>query len=266
MTESMKELREICQKEDYRKKGNLMARYITRDMALYVTRVLLPTGITANQVVVIVITIGIISGLVFMSGAYFMSFIGAVFFQLWYLFDHVDGQVARYRKVSNLTGLFFDFYAHYIVHFLILGGIAVGLYLRYTNLFVLLSGLLAAFSVNMISLLNDCKYKAWYHGLTKEDGEVTAKVQRSGSRGSKNVEKSFSRSTFSLLHKFCEIHVVMNCVTIAATFDLFYKSNWLLTEIIVLSIIASMVWVSKFAYIIKSKEIDKDYERIFREN
>ena len=261
MTESIKELRKICQKEDYRKKGNLMARYITRDVALYITKFILPTGITANQVVVIVIALGIISGFAFMSGSYFMCFSGAVIFQLWYLFDHVDGQVARYRKVADLTGAFYDFYGHYIVHFFILGGIAIGLYVRYSSIGVLLSGFLAAFSVNMISLLHDCEYKAYYHGLSKEEGEVTAKVQLLDT--GKNEKQSFLKTIFSLMHKFCEIHVVMNCVTVAAVLDLFYKANWLLAEMIMLSIVASAVWITRFIYIIKNKEIDKNYGDIF---
>lgn len=262
MTESIKELRKICQKEDYRKKGNLIARYITRDAALYITKFILPTGITANQVVVIVIALGIISGFAFMSGAYFMSFAGAVIFQLWYLFDHVDGQVARYRKVVDLTGAFYDFYGHYIVHFFILGGIAIGLYVRYSSMGVLLSGFLAAFSVNMISLLHDCEYKAYYHALSREEDDVTARVRLSGT--GKNEKQSFLKTLFSLMHKFCEIHVIMNFVTAAAILDLFSRSNWLLAEMIMLSAAASAVWITGFVYIIKNRQIDKNYKNIFR--
>ena len=109
--QSMEELRKICQKPNYKKVGNFMARHITRDQALYVTRFLLPTGISANQVTLLSMVTGVIAALFFIPSNKWFFFTGALLLQLWYILDHVDGQIARYRNQSSLTGMFFDFIA-----------------------------------------------------------------------------------------------------------------------------------------------------------
>lgn len=263
MFEPIDKLRGICQKKDYRKTGNMMARFITRDIALYVTRLLIPTGITANQVVFITVMLGLISAVCFAFGSAFMTLAGAFFFQLWYLSDHVDGQIARYRKTSSLTGTFYDFYAHYIVHFLVLGGLALGLYIRYMDLRFLILGLIACFSVNMVSLINDCIYKAFYNGLSNEQSDMVVKTGAKA-EGKKEKQKGLPKKIFVFMHKLTEIHVVMNMITVAAVIDFFFGTDFVLFEGFVLAITATAVWISRLAYIVRRKEVDRKYSELFR--
>ncbi len=263
MFEPIDKLRDICQKKDYKKTGNMMARFVTRDMALYITRLLIPTGITANQVVFITIMLGVISAVCFAFGSVFMTLAGAFFFQLWYLSDHIDGQIARYRKVSSLTGVFYDFYAHYIVHFLVLGGLAVGLYIRHVDLRFLILGLTACFSMNMVSVINDCIYKAFYNGLSNERMDIVFKA------GAKTEEKKaeqrpLPKKIFVFMHKLTEIHVVMNMVTVAAILDFFFKTDLILFEVFILAVAATVVWIFKLVHIVNGREVDRKYSELFR--
>ncbi|MDD5643865.1 MAG: CDP-alcohol phosphatidyltransferase family protein [bacterium] len=263
MLEPIDKLRGMCQKKDYKKTGNMMARLITRDMALYITRLLIPTGITANQVVFLTIMMGIISAACFAFGGGFMMLAGALFFQLWYLSDHVDGQIARYRNASSLTGAFYDFYAHYIVHSLVLGGLALGLYMRYENLGILILGLAACFSVNMVSLINDCVYKAFYNGLSREEKDLTFRAGSQTAEKNK-IREGLPKKIFMFMHKLTEIHVIMNVVTIAVIVDFFFGTDLILFETAVLALVATAVWVFKLARIVTAKEVDRKYSEFFR--
>src|SRR5437762_1650191 len=104
MVESLKELNRICQKPRYREVGNWMVRYVLRDLALPFTWLLLHTPVTANQVTLASLVVGLfgISLFAATSNASFLT--GTLLLQLWYLLDHVDGQIARYRKTACLSG------------------------------------------------------------------------------------------------------------------------------------------------------------------
>lgn len=59
MVESLGELNKKCQKENYKKTGNWMVRSFLRCFALSRTWILLHTSITANQVTVPFLLVGI---------------------------------------------------------------------------------------------------------------------------------------------------------------------------------------------------------------
>ena len=102
--ESLKELNVICQKPDYKTKGNWYVRTILRDAALPVTWLLLHTKITADQVTLASLAVALLGmiALALPGTGWFVA--GVLLLQLWYYLDHVDGQIARYRKTVSLTG------------------------------------------------------------------------------------------------------------------------------------------------------------------
>ena len=115
MVESLKELNKICQKPRYKEVGNWMVRRLLRSMALPITWLLLHTPMTANQVTFFALITGLL-GILFLAShtpAFYLA--GAILLQLWYLLDHVDGQIARYRNSASLTGRFFDFMMHHLI-------------------------------------------------------------------------------------------------------------------------------------------------------
>src|SRR3989338_5676458 len=140
MVESLKKLSEICQKPRYKKVGNWMVRHILRDAALPVTWLLLHTPITANQVTFFSLVIGIVGIGLFSALAPSLFLAGTILLQLWYFLDHVDGQIARYHKTVSITGRFFDFLTHHIIHGVIFFSLGICMYQITRNFYLVIWG------------------------------------------------------------------------------------------------------------------------------
>lgn len=109
MVESIEELRKICQRKDPRyPRGYRATKIPVRKISIYFTKLFLYTSITANQVTLINILIGII-GCVFLAfGPSWYRIVGALVLHLWFILDHVDGEIARYRGNTSISGLYLD--------------------------------------------------------------------------------------------------------------------------------------------------------------
>jgi len=136
---TIKELREICQgpKSVH---DTWYVKTFLRSASIYVTRMLIGTSVTPNQVTCAAIFIGISASLCFLAPQLRIRVLGVILLQLWFIFDAVDGEIARYRKVESVNGVFFDRVADKIVHPVLFGCIALGLYARQPNPLYLLAG------------------------------------------------------------------------------------------------------------------------------
>ena len=79
------------------------------------TKLLLYTPMTANQVTFLSMVVALIGCAFMVTGIYWLSLVGLAFFCLFMLLDHCDGQVARCRHYSSKAGLYFDSRVHHIV-------------------------------------------------------------------------------------------------------------------------------------------------------
>jgi hypothetical protein len=101
--ESIKELRQMLQTD-------VMGHpVLQRVLSIYLTRPLLSTTITPNQVTAFMLLLGIAASIAVFSG-WFM--LGLLLIYLNVLFDAVDGEVARYKKVFSLRGIYLDLVNH----------------------------------------------------------------------------------------------------------------------------------------------------------
>jgi hypothetical protein len=266
MVESLKELNKICQKPRYREVGNWMVRYVLRDLALPITWCLLHTPVTANQVTFAALLIGL-AGNFFLTlkepGAFFW---GMMLLQLWYLLDHVDGQIARYRKTVSLTGRFFDFMMHHMIHATFFFAVGVSIFLSTGIAGFLVLGFLTSLFAVSFNLLSDLKCKTIYEKLislksVRIDYE-TSKAAESGPEAAPSKTRRF----FSVLHKATEFHVVMNVFTLAAFAEAFvapFHARFYLFAAYTLTL--PFITIAKTAYWIKTQKIDADFHQIFRE-
>ncbi|HET6882831.1 MAG TPA: hypothetical protein VFI31_21870, partial [Pirellulales bacterium] len=106
---TLAELEARCQKPNHRRTGNWMARRISRPLALRVTWLIAPTGVSAHAVTCIALAVALASGACFATGGVGACLLGTFLFQLWYLLDHVDGQIARWRGSASLDGIQLDY-------------------------------------------------------------------------------------------------------------------------------------------------------------
>lgn len=267
---SLSKLNDLCQKPDYKTVGNWMVRKIERPLALYVTWVLLHFPVSAHQV-----TTGCLFAIVW--GAWLLaagdpgSFLaGALLWQFWYLLDHVDGQIARYRGTSSDEGLFFDYLMHHVATLAFLFGAGWGLYAVSGDAQALFWGYLAAVSVAMIGILNDCFSKTVYTALMKRAGRFSVIQDPLKTAGKMPPGLSFPRRVFSWVHKSCEGHVVMNAFTAFALFYYFSDPadpplGLLWGLVVYLACASTLVWAAKAWHTISRKRVSEEIARAFPE-
>ncbi|MBI4550074.1 MAG: CDP-alcohol phosphatidyltransferase family protein [Candidatus Omnitrophica bacterium] len=263
----MKELNAICQKPRYKEVGNWMVRRILRDAALPVTRLLLQyTGVTANQVTLASLGVALlgIACLAFPSAAFFLA--GAALLQLWYYLDHVDGQIARYRGTASLSGRFFDFMTHHVVHGSLFFGLFLYGYSAAGSIFYPVWGFIASLAMIQFNLLQDTKYKTFFEKLAAW-GKIEALREEPAAPASSVPATGWKKRAFSLLHKSAEIHVVMNVLTAAAVLQALFHLSFDLRGPLMLYYGLAVPLISgvKNYHVIAHRKIDEEFEHTFRE-
>lgn len=265
MVEPLKELNHICQKPNYKKAGNWMVRHVLRDAALPITWLLLHTNITANQVTLASLIIGLTGIGMFSITARSAFLIGAIFLQVWYLLDHVDGHIARYRKTACLSGRFFDFLTHHIINGVIFFALGVYCFQVTGKVSFVILGFLTSMAMIVFNLLHDTKYKTFFERIV-QDKNVSLKAGNGETVFSRTEKQDqILRSGFAFLHKICEIHVLMNILTAAALLETIMKLPFGLRFVTFLlySIIVPLLAVTKTSHLILTREIDREFEDIF---
>lgn len=117
-----------------------------RKISIHITRLLLHTGITANQVSLTFLFFSLLAAWFLFMGIRFSNyyFIGTIVFIWMYLvLDCTDGEIARVKGTSHpLTGKVMDAFCHEIFDNAIVIAVTLSIYLKYGNNLVLITGLL----------------------------------------------------------------------------------------------------------------------------
>ncbi|HEX9774569.1 MAG TPA: CDP-alcohol phosphatidyltransferase family protein [Actinomycetota bacterium] len=115
---SIAELRAVCQPP------GLIARYsgehwagrlYGRRVSIYVTWLLVRTGLSANVITFAMAVVGVCGALLFALQGPTAPIEGMALIQLYLLLDCSDGEVARWRQTTGATGIFIDRLGHYLV-------------------------------------------------------------------------------------------------------------------------------------------------------
>lgn len=101
---------------------------IYRFLALGISRKIVKTKITPNQVTVFSIILGTISAVFFSFGTYPLLLAGVFLLQISILLDYVDGSLARLRSKASIFGEWLDNSGDLLIDFLVFLGIAFGVY------------------------------------------------------------------------------------------------------------------------------------------
>lgn len=266
MVESIKELNRICQKPRYKEVGNWMVRHILRDAALPVTWLLLHTPVTANQVTFVSFLIALWGAIFLASPSPWFFLAGALLLQVWYLLDHVDGQIARYRGTSSLTGRFFDYLTHHVIHGVLFFCLGCYVFRATGNEFYLVWGFITAISIMVFNLIHDTKYKTFMEGLAQWKQVSIVMPQTSEGKGEGENRGGLGK-LFSFCHKLCEVHVLMNILTLMAFLTILFPSNWDLRHYLFsgYGVMAPLLAVVKTVFWLRQKRVDREFEGTFRE-
>lgn len=246
--ESVKELRRICQ-EPRRLYDTWHGRKIARRISIYITIIFLRLGLSANFATGLFLLCGICGSLILILGTKSALFISALVFQLWYVLDHVDGEIARYKKQTSLTGIYFDNISHYIVHPLFFFCLGLGSFLRTGGLLNLIAGFVAGLSLVLINIIVDM-----YEFMLKDKGKAINEGQKQ-SNGKSN--RSILRKLFSLLHQLCTFPVIIDVFIAFALMNLILKKDSIVIFLWFYAFFATFVWIGRLSYFILTRKLDK---------
>ena len=272
--ESIAELRKICQTTAKKDKSNVYMRYVCRFLSIYLTRLLLPTKITANQVSFAMIMTGIFSTILFLCPSRGIFLAGAIIFQLWYILDCMDGEVARYRyyqatgstmidkRQSSLAGLYYDIINHYIMNFLVHVTIGFGLLLKTQSLFFMLVGIAASLGQVLLLAVHDGKSRAFLAHLKKYK---SVEPLADGAAAEVKKKRSVPHKIFAALHYAMTYPTVMNLVLAAALLNFFLPSSeWRVPLLNFLMLGSLVVAVTLITRNISKRRIDDEFKDSFR--
>lgn len=269
MVESIRELRKICQNRDQR--YDHMYERFYRKISIYITKAVLYTNISANQVTLLDICIGFVACTMMMKCYYIESII---LFFLWELMDRVDGEVAHYRKTASITGEYFDRLNHILVEPFIFISFTLSLIKNIDNVLLILFGFSATTSYNYIKLV---MYSLNYGVLERylnSNGDIRIGYKQYNDIGVEGIKSSFE-GIIKILYKslsfitFPPGLIIMMFIStlldmlisqfIIINFLINYKFLCLVFYGITLPLISLFLSYN----IIKNKEPEKLYEKIF---
>ena len=101
----------------------LVDRYFNRPVGRLLSKALVNTAVSPNQVSILSILIGVASGWLFAKGAFLLA---AIALQICAIIDCVDGDLARALFKQSTLGKWLDLGGDQVVHFAVFAGIGIG--------------------------------------------------------------------------------------------------------------------------------------------
>jgi CDP-L-myo-inositol myo-inositolphosphotransferase len=99
-----------------------------RQVSIPISRLLIKTSITPNQVTIFTLFLSLISGGFFALGGYLNTLIGAILSQLGSILDGCDGEVARFKFMESEFGCWLETICDYVYYIAVYVGMCIGLY------------------------------------------------------------------------------------------------------------------------------------------
>ncbi|MET7711765.1 CDP-alcohol phosphatidyltransferase family protein [Streptomyces sp. NPDC005407] len=125
---SVAELRPVVHPEgvkDRRSGEHWAGRLYMREISLHIDPYLVNTKITPNQLTYLMVVVGVLGGAALLIPGLPGAILAVVLFQIYLLLDCVDGEVARWRKQTSITGVYLDRIGHYLCEAALLVGFGV---------------------------------------------------------------------------------------------------------------------------------------------
>ena len=132
-------------------------RNIYANLAMPILKILLPTRVSANQVTVSSLLIGLLGCLLIMIPRLSTALVGVVFFQLCYILDYVDGALARAKNQTSEKGAYLEKLFSLILGTAILLSAGFACYFRYYKLIHILLGFTAGISFFLLRCFYDAQ-------------------------------------------------------------------------------------------------------------
>ncbi|MFF3582374.1 CDP-alcohol phosphatidyltransferase family protein [Streptomyces mirabilis] len=134
-------------------------RLYMRSLSLRVTRLMLSTRVSPNQITTVMVFAGVLSGVALVVPGLGGAVLSVLFMQLYLLLDCVDGEVARWRRQFSPLGVYLDRLGAYLADAAVMVGMGVRAAELGLNLY-LVAGLAAAIGVLLLKSSSDLVHVA----------------------------------------------------------------------------------------------------------
>jgi len=249
--ESIKELREICQKP-IKSKESAWSWYVGRRISIYFTKLFLYTNITANQISIIWPILQFVTAFAFLLQNYWLNIIAVIVLKFGHILDTVDGEVARFRKKTSLQGDYIDAMGHQLVYPTIFLMVGFGVFFKTDNLIYLAFAGSAIIGHSLLTLGRFARYEA----IVKKSHRVSTIIETKKDQDEKRAKETlFQRMTRYVSQLFGNPGIPFALLITAIIGRMEYF-------VIFYGIIVHPAWLFRFYYEFK-KGIDKLTKQLF---
>jgi phosphatidylglycerophosphate synthase len=265
---TLAELRGRVQKGRHREIGNWLARRVSRPSAVYGCWLAVRLGLSAHQVTAAAWLTSLAAAAAIGTGERSMFVLGVALAHLAFWLDHVDGQVARWRGTANLDGVYLDYLMHHAANLALGFALGYGLAVRTGDLHWTIAGFALGTGWALLSLHNDCRYKAFFQRLKAAAGSYRID---GGAGGRPQPPASWPRRGLAAIawpaYKACEPHVVLLGLTAMAAVAVVLPSIWLTLwrgGVMVFAVVAPLLAVARIARSMRRGAVEEEFARWFR--
>ena len=266
---TLTQLRERVHKDRHREIGNWLARRWARPTAIYGVWLAVRLGLSANQITLGALLAGLGGAAAIGSGTRAGFIVGVFLLNLSFWLDRVDGQVARWRLSAGLDGVYLDYLMHHATTLALGFALGFGLSVRTGDVRWALLGFAIASGWTVLSLHNDCRYKAFFQRLKR----VTTTYRVVGGGGGRpSPPAPWPRRGVGVLtwpaFKACEPHVVLIGLSALALAAIVAPTVWVIGwrwGVALSAVLAPMLAVARVARAVTNQNVEAEFARWFAE-
>ncbi len=221
----------LCQKPDYRTQGSWMARRVARPLAQAITWILAPWEVNPHLMTVLAWAVLLGSSVAWGTGHSWGVLVGGLGLQLWYLLDHVDGQLARLQRRERLEGVLLDYLMHLSFWVWVPWGVGVGLWLRLQQPLWLLAAAAWSWGELMLHSTSPMRYPAMFKRLKRTSGPLLLRQILPREHRSREAPRGLLKRVFCWGRRGLETPAVMNALGLLALASWAVDEQWLAVRI-----------------------------------
>ena len=166
-----------------------------------------------------------------------------------------------------MTGAYWDYLNHYIIHGITPFAIAYGLFIRNGRPAWLLIGFLASLSQTLLLAVHDTKSRAYVEKIRKGAvGGTVAQTKVSLGGGAAKKKWSPAKWVFVSMHYSCTFPTVMNAVTLTAVLAfIFHDAAGIFREVFLAyyALSSAIVFLGLAAKNLSNQGLDREFEEEF---
>ena len=276
--DSISNLRKICQSPYMDPEGPLSEAFKRKTyykISIYFTWLFLHTKLSPTRITLISIIVGL-TACALVPMPYLFPIIGVILFQIWYILDMVDGDVARYRNTCSLSGAFVDRLNSAIIEPLTFVFLSFAIFQRFQDSRVFLFGFSAALSILLLKIVFSYLHIAILEPkLHNKHMEMFTDLSHSSSHDPKWVTDYLKGRPSSPLLKIAELllghglqisfysSIIIDTITRFSIPFFSFNLNLSYVYLMLSGILLQIVWIVTAIYTVKNKAAEKLYASLF---